>query len=151
MRGLLALGIVPLALHPAWAAGPERALTVRFVALDGPALAAPRGDGHLDFGSVAATPDRGRTTPIVVRQRIALRLDGAAGGARSARVSVALKAPTPGCVVRVDGIAISLLPRLVDPMHRIGTDVVHQLEVTVAANVPPGTFLNDLEWLAERD
>jgi hypothetical protein len=103
------------------------------------------------LGAVAAKRGAGYRNGIVVRQRVAVRLDGPPGTPASARLSVALTEETPGCTVRLDGITLSALPRLIDPVHRVGTAVGHEIEVTIPDKVPPGTFLSNLQWLAESD
>jgi hypothetical protein len=107
------------------------------------------GDALVHIGSVSARPGAGhRSGAIVVRQRVGLRLDGQYA---SARVSVALAAETPGCTVRVDGIVLSTIPRVINPVHRVGATVVHEIEMTIPASVPAGPFLSNLQWFAETD
>jgi len=123
---------------------------IRFVfqVIEGGGTGSMAGDAFLDIGSVSAGPGRTRGKAIVVTRRIAVRLDGMAP---TARVSVALLAETPGCTVRLNGLTLSSVPRLVDPMHRIGSAVVHQLEMSIPAGVPAGPLLSNLQWLAETD
>lgn len=142
-----ALGSAPTAPP----AGLASELTIHLEPLDAGAAGAPGGDAFLDFGSVSARPGAGHDRGIVVRRRVAVRLDGPAGAPASARLSVALSAETPGCTVRVDGVTLSTLPRTIDPVHRVGTAVVHQIEITIPASAPAGTFLSDLLWLAESE
>ena len=84
----------------------------------------------------------------MVRQSVGLRLDGQYA---SARVSVALAVETPGCIVRVDGVTLSTVPRMINPVHRVGATVVHEIEMTIPASVPAGAFLSNLQWFAESD
>lgn len=137
------------AVPAATSVGAASAVTIRFVSLDSSTRSAAGSDAFVDFGSVALQTDVGRS--IVVRRRIAVRLDGYPGAPASARLSVALRAEAPGCTVRVDGVTLSTLPRIIDPVHRIDTDVVHEIEVTIPTTVPAGTFLSDLQWLAASD
>jgi hypothetical protein len=131
------------------AAGPAP-LSLRFVALDGTTSVADA-DGAVDLGAVAATRATDRRPAIVVLQRIGLRLDKPGASPASARVSVALDAESPGSVVRVDGIALSTVPRVVDAAHRLGTTVAHRIEVTIAPEVPAGPFASRLLWTAETE
>jgi hypothetical protein len=103
-------------------------------------------DAHMDLGTLAANPASMRGGSIVVRRRVAVRIDGPGP---AARLSVALAVEAPGCTVRVDGLALSTIPRMVDATHRVGAAVVHQLEIHVPRGVPPGAFLTNLQWLAE--
>ena len=128
---------------------PASALTLRLQPLDGAARSDAAGDAFVHIGSVSAHPAPGRkNAPIVVRQSVGLRLDGQYA---SARVSVALAVETPGCVVRVDGLTLSTVPRMINPVHRVGATVVHEIEMTIPASVPAGAFLSNLQWFAESD
>jgi hypothetical protein len=119
-----------------------------FQVMEGGGAGGPSGDAFLDLGRLSAHAARGRGPAIVVTRRLAVRLEGAAS---SARVSVALLGETPGSTVRLDGVVLSTMPRLIDPVHRVGSAVMHQLEITVPAGVPAGPFLSNLQWLAETD
>jgi hypothetical protein len=145
-RAVLAL----LALAQALAALPTHAadapLTLRISTLESAAGAAA--DAHLELGRLAAAPARGRPPEAVRHARVAVRLDGSA---RHARLSAALLDDMPGCSVRVDGVVLSTVPRVIDPVHRVGVTVVHDIEITVTGSVPAGPFLSNLQWLAESD
>ncbi|MES2936367.1 MAG: hypothetical protein V4864_01715 [Pseudomonadota bacterium] len=142
---------------PAFAAGPLAApvasapaggLSLRFVSVGDAVRADGGGNAFVDIGAVAAHPAPGRGGPIVVRRRVALRLDGPYA---SARLSVALAADIPGCTVRVDGLAVSSIPRIVNPVHQVGSPVVHDIEMSIPASVAAGPFLSNLQWFAESD
>jgi hypothetical protein len=149
---LLAITTTPaLAAVPVATVGPASALTVRFVPIDSSIPNGPGSAAFLDFGRVSAKPGAGRRGGIVVSQRVAVRLDGPPGAPTSARLSVALTEETPGCTVRLDGKTLSTFPRLIDPIHRVGSASVHEIEVTIPTNVPAGTVLSNLQWLAESD
>lgn len=124
-----------------------REFTFRFEWIEGGGSAAGR-DAFVDVGHVAARFARGRGDSIVIRRRVALRLDGPGV---AARVSVALAAETPGCTVRVDGLAVSSVPRVIQPLHRLGVAVVHDIEMSIPAGVPAGAFLTNMQWIAESD
>lgn len=149
----IAISVTPALAAPAAssAAGPASALTIRFVPLDTMTRSAVDGNAFIDLGAVSASPTAARSRSIIVRRRVAVRLDNSTGMPASARLAVALTAETPGCTVRVDGMTVSTLPRVIAPMHRIGTAVVHEIEFTIPASVPAGAFLSDLQWLAETD
>ncbi len=117
----------------------------RFEWLEG-GSSGPAGDGHLDLGTVAASRAAMRNGRTVLTRRVAVRIEGAGP---TARLSVALATEAPGCTVRVDGLAISTIPRVVDAAHRVGAPVVHQIEITIPRNVPPGAFLSNFQWQAE--
>jgi hypothetical protein len=144
--------VLSIAATPARvAAGPASALTVSFVPLDSATRSVGGGDAVADFGAVSANHGAGRTRGIVVRRRVAVRIDSRLATTSSARLSVALIAEMPGSTVRVDGVTVSTVPRMIQPVHRIGTAVVHEIEMTIPASVPAGSFHNDLQWIAESD
>lgn len=146
---LCACLLAAAALLPAGAraAAPPAPLTLQFVPLEPGQGSSRNSDAFVDVGAVSAAPGR-RPAPIKVQQRVGLRLEGPAA---SARVSVALEAEIAGVAVRVDGLPVTTIPRLIDPAHRIGATVVHRIEITIPAHVPPGNFLSNLQWLAESD
>jgi hypothetical protein len=128
--------------------GPESDLELTFVAVDATVRNGIQGDAQVDLGSVSANLG-GNRAGTVVRWRVAIRLDSRSGAASSARLWVALASETSGCGVRVDGVPIAVAPQLVDPVHRIGTAIVHQIELIIPRDVPAGPLLNDLQWIAE--
>lgn len=123
-------------------------LRISFPLVEGGASGPTGSDVFVDVGRVSASGRRERTNAIHITRRVSVKLEGMGA---TARMSVALQADTPGVTVRVDGAALSIVPRLVDPAHRIGSVVVHQIEMIIPAGVPAGPFLNNLQWLAETD
>jgi hypothetical protein len=144
MRNLLACGFA--GLLPFAAAAADGTLVFEFES-----LAAAPGRAVLDLGPQAAHRERGRLQPARVRERIALRLRGDAAAPATARVSVALAQDWPGVDVRVDGVPLSTLPRVVAPAHRVGVPVAHLIEISVPASMAPGAFVNDLQWFADTE
>jgi hypothetical protein len=149
-----AAGLLASALCAAGAAAATPAalapepLRFAFQVLEGQSAGGLAGAALVELGRLSAHAARGRSPGIVVTRRVAVRLEGVAS---SARVSVALLAETPGSTVRLDGVVLSTLPRLIDPVHRVGSTVVHQLEITVPPGVAAGPFLSNLQWLADTD
>lgn len=125
---------------------PAGRLQLRFVALEPATRTIASDQSVLDIGTVAAKPRR-ISNAIVVRQRIGVRLEGAQA---NARLSVMLADPGVG-TLRVDGMPVSTVPRVIDPAHRVGATVTHEIELTIPPEVPPGPFLGNLQWLAETD
>jgi hypothetical protein len=145
----LLASLVALASAPATAAEPLAQSTLQMHL----SVLSPRGGGAgaqaaLNLGTVSAVGSGRKKPAIVLRERVAVRLDGKA---TTARLSVALAQDLPGSTVRVNGQTISMVPRLIHPAHPVGTTVVHQLEITIADDVPAGAFLNNLQWVAETD
>ena len=147
----LALALVAAPVQAASPVGPATPLTFRFEPLDAPTRSVLDGDAFVDIGTVTAQTGAQRRRGIVVRQRVAVRLDGRPGTASSARVSVALSAETPGCTVRLNGVPVTTLPRLIDPVHRVGAPVVYEIEMTIPPSVPAGPLLSSIQWFAETD
>jgi hypothetical protein len=127
------------------------ALTLSFVPLNSATRSVGGADTLLDIGPVSAEHRAGRAPAIIVRRRVAVRIDTDRGSAASARLSVALASELPGSTMRVDGMTISTVPRMINPAHRIGSAVVHEIELTIPASVPAGAFASDLQWRAETD
>jgi hypothetical protein len=124
---------------------PSSSYSFRFEWLEGGSGSAGA-DAHMDLGALSANPASMRAGQIVIRRRVAVRLDGPGP---TARLSVALGTEAPGCSVRLDSVALSTIPRVVDAVHRVGTPVVHQLEIAIPRGAPAGSFLTNLQWLAE--
>jgi hypothetical protein len=146
---LLALGVCTTGAGAAApsALAPEP-IRFSFQVMEGGGAGGPAGAAFLDIGRVSAAEGRARNRGIVVTRRIAVKLEGVAS---TAKVSVALLAETPGSIIRLDGIQLTSIPRLIDPVHRVGSTVVHQLEMSIPAGVPAGPFLSNLQWLADTD
>jgi type 1 fimbria pilin len=122
-------------------------LTMKFLPADTAMHTTSAATAQLDFGrvSAAAFPRKG---PLIVRQRIALLLEGAGA---AARVSVALDADMPGSTIRVDGQPISAIPRVIAPVHRVNVPVTHDIEIQIPPNAPAGPYLTNLQWSAQTD
>ena len=153
---LIACALSPLvavvASEPAAAVdGPREDLTLRLLPLEAGGRDAGGSDAILDLGAVSAAARTARGRAVVVRQRVAVRLDSPSGRVTSARLQASLAADTAGCTVRVDGVPLSTVPRLLDGVHRVGATVVHEIEVHVEASAAEGALLSEIEWLAESD
>jgi hypothetical protein len=109
-------------------------------------MAADGGHAILDLGPLAARAGQLRKPRIAVQRRLMVRIDGPGP---AARVSVALASEIEGCSLRLDGVLLSVVPRVLDPFHRVGTAVMHVIDLDVPPNVPPGPFMGNLQWLAE--
>lgn len=119
--------------------------TFQFEWLEG-ASGSAGADAHLDLGSLAANPAAIRSGRMLVTRRVAVRIDGPGS---AAQLSVALGAEAPGCTVRVDGLVLSTIPRTITSAHRLGAAVVHQIELIIPRAAPAGSFLTNLQWLAQ--
>jgi hypothetical protein len=121
-------------------------LTMTFLSAGNPMRSTSAAAAQLDIGRVSAASIR--KGPLIVRQRIALLLEGTGA---AARVYVALDADMPGSTVRVDGQPISAIPRLIAPVHRVNAPVTHDIEIQIPPNAPAGPFLTNLQWSAQTD
>ena len=127
-------------------------LTLHLLPLDAAAHVVGEGDAMVELGDLsAAEPRRLHGRGVVARTRVAVRLDSPSGRLVSARLEAFLASETAGCTVRVDGITLSAVPRLIDAVHRVGEPVVHEIEVSVSPSAPEGTLLSEIEWVAESD
>lgn len=147
--GILLSGVL-LALSAAATAqaipSPAGRLQLRFVPLEAATRTIANDQSVVDIGTVSARPRR-VSSAIVVRQRVGVRLEGTQP---SARLSVVLSEPGIG-TLRIDGMPVTTIPRVIDPAHRVGTTVAHEIELTIPPEVPAGPFLGNLQWLAEAD
>ena len=149
---VLAVAATPVVeAAPVAAPGSTSTLTVNLVPIDSATRSVGNGDAVVDFGAITANHGTSRARSIVIRRRVAVRIDNRLGTTISARLSVALTGDMPGNTVRVDNVPLSTIPRMIDPVHRIGTAVVHEIEMTIPDSVPAGAFHNDLQWIAESD
>jgi hypothetical protein len=154
VRAAFAVLLAALAMAPAGGSlaappPPPGGPVVTLIPLDGPA--GPAGaPAVMDVGTVSAA-DGGRIRDIVIRRRIAVRIDSARATAGAASLSAALVTEVPGVTARIDGMTVSTVPRMIAPTHRIGTAVVHEVELTIPRSAPEGAFATDLLWLAELD
>jgi hypothetical protein len=123
-------------------------LTVTFVPVEAQVASPTQGESFLDLGALAASRPgaHGRAS---VRQRVGVRVESPTHTVAVARLQVYLATETPGCTVRVDGVTLTAIPRTLDRIHRVGTTVVHEVEVIVPPNVPAGPFASAITWVAE--
>jgi hypothetical protein len=101
---------------------------------------------RIDLGRLSASAAAIRERRMLVRRRLALRIDGPG---TTARLLAVLTEEPAGLTIRVDGLPLSRLPRLLDPAHRLGTAVTHRIEIDIPTQVAPGPILGRVQWLAE--
>ncbi|HEV8241836.1 MAG TPA: hypothetical protein VGS57_20905 [Thermoanaerobaculia bacterium] len=142
------VGAAPAAPPPARAPELED-LTLSLAAVDAAVPGGPRGEAVLDVGTLSAGSAAHGRTPV--HRRVVVRLDSPSGRVAVARLEAFLGSEPAGCTIRVDGVVLSTMPRLIDAVHRVGIAVVHEIEISIPASAPEGTFLNGIEWVAESD
>ncbi len=132
-----------LVLLGASASARAESLSIRFDAIG----------STLDVGSVSARRcgARGRMCPTVVRRRVAIRVDRAAGPAKLVRLRAFLMADEPSVQVRIDGVRLSTQPQLVDGAAITGVSAAHTIEIEVPPSAPPGMLQSSISWIAEDD
>jgi hypothetical protein len=108
----------------------------------GPAVPA----AHMDLGLLVADAAAVRQRRIVVTRRVAVRIDGPGP---AVRLAVSLAQDIGAASLRIDGLPVSTVPRVIDPLHRVGASVPHRIEIAVPAGMAPGPFLGQLQWTAE--
>lgn len=121
------------------------ALSVSFVsAQDGAALTGgASGQRGLNLGTVShAGGAQSANVQVqrlpgrfVVTTRFGLSVQDGSQHASSAAILAALAAPDPAYVFRLDGITLAAIPQLVQGQARIGTTVMHRLEIEVPTNL----------------
>jgi hypothetical protein len=131
----------PAAAEPA--AGPPHNFRFEWIEGGGGAMGSA---AQMDLGAVSADASAVRQRRIVVTRRIAVRIDGPGP---AVRLSVSLAQDIGAASLRINGLAVSGVPRVIEPMHRVGVSVPHRIEIAVPAGMPPGAFLGQLQWTAE--
>lgn len=151
-RSLLGAGATLLVAPVAHAVQRTRAATtgaslhtLRFEWLEGGHGSGPH--ASVDLGTLAADRKAMRERRVVLRRRVAVRVDGPGP---VVLLSAALLDEPAGCAVRVDGVVLSAVPRVIDPAHRVGAAVVHQLEFQIANDAPAGALSTRLQWFVDQ-
>jgi hypothetical protein len=132
----------------------REALAITFVPLEDQAMRPlARGEARLDLGSVSAAEnaDGRRLRRTRVRRRIGIRIGAAGATARPVSLRAFLAADDGRVRVRVDGLPLSSVPRLIDPAVRTGVTSSHLIEIEVPESEPEGPFFARITWLAETD
>jgi hypothetical protein len=123
----------------------EGTISVDFIsAPDGTALTGgASGQRSLNLGTVSHAA--GTQTPnvhvqnlpgrFVVSTRFGLSLQNGSQHASSATIMAALAVPDPAYIFRLDGITLETVPQLVQGQARIGTTLMHRLEIEVPTSL----------------
>ena len=111
-------------------------------------LTASDGNGWLELPEMVHQPVS-REPLTRVRRRFAVRIDRAgqqAGG--TARLTARLESWDGRALVLLNGRRLTAAPQLVDAHVIVGQPAFHQLEITVAVNVPAGPLAASIAWEA---
>lgn len=83
---------------------------------------------------------------MLIQRRVVLRIDGPG---TAARVLAALDDEPAGFTMRIDGLVLTTVPRVLDPAHRLRMSVTHTIDIEIPAQTAPGPFFGRIQWLAE--
>ena len=136
--------ILPALFAALVAAAPQPTLSIVFEDASGlqPIVAA----GRIDAGTLSAHGGRRATYRSIFRVLVQGRTPG-----RFARLRASVEAAGPRCTVRIDGVLLSAVPLMIDPLAPVGRAVTHTLDIEVPASEPPGLLASSITWLAEID
>jgi hypothetical protein len=145
---LLSIAILLILGQPAIAGGrrrtatspaPAEELSIVFVGMSGSSS-----DALFDAG-VASRP-RG----VIVRT-FGIRLDAGTRTTGTVVLRVWLESYDGRSTIRIDGMPLGTLPRVLDAHAPLGHVTTHKLEIEVPANVSEGTFASSIRWDASTD
>jgi hypothetical protein len=103
----------------------------------------------LDLGTVVGTPGGPRSSSTVIRRQVIVRLVSTDGRPGVATLRAALQTDDRRHRVRIDGVLLSTVPRVVDANAVVGLAVRHIIEVEVPHSEPAGELLTSITWTAE--
>ena len=121
------------------AASPAAELAIVFVGMSGSGS-----DAVLDTGMVSGP--RG----AIVRT-LGIRLDSGTRTTGTAVVRVWLESHDERTAIRIDGMSIGTLPRILDAHAPLGRVIAHRLEIDVPPDVPEGAVASSIRWEATTD
>jgi hypothetical protein len=108
----------------------------------------PGSDALLDAGSVAGDPRSG-APGATIRRTIGLRIGAAAAQPTGKAVlRASIRETETRYRVRVDGLPLTQVPRLIDAAAPRGVVVNHRLEIEVPPAVPAGSLEVTIDWEA---
>ncbi|HVR40907.1 MAG TPA: hypothetical protein VMU84_17580 [Thermoanaerobaculia bacterium] len=122
---------IALALATAGRAAGTDEISVSFVSLDGGSVVT---SDVLDVGAISRR----------ITRRVGIRMESAVGG--TAMLRVWLESPDSRCHVRMDGIELGAMPRVIAASTTIGTTVPHRIEIIVPADAPEGAISSSIAW-----
>ena len=121
------------------AASPAPELAIVFVGVNGSGS-----DAVYDAGMVS------RPRGAIVRT-IGIRLDSGTRTTGTAVVRVWLESHDERTSMRIDGVSLGTLPRILDAHAPLGHVTTHRLEIDVPPDVPEGAVASSIRWEATTD
>lgn len=79
----------------------------------------------------------------VMKKRFGIRIDA---GATTATLRAFLESHDGRSRIRIDGIALSTVPSLIDAQIPVGVVTTHTIEIEVPASVSEGAFASAVRW-----
>jgi hypothetical protein len=93
-------------------------------------------------GGSDAMVDAGATSKVTKRV-FGIRIEGSAA---TATLRAFLESHDGRSVIRIDGIALTTVPALIDAQIPVGKLTTHTIEIEVPASVAEGTFASAVRW-----
>lgn len=149
MRAFLTLLIAALLAAPASAGGRRRnaavsaareEIAIAFVGV----TAGSGADAVIDAGPMSHLHRRANVTVKV----FGIRLEGPG---KTATLRASLETVDRRCIVRVDGIELGTVPKVIAAQAPLGSVTSHRLEIEVPPTVPEGAFAASVRWEASNE
>ena len=114
----------------------REAITIAFVGVTGSGS-----DAMVDAGALSLA--RSKRT----RKVFGIRIDApAAAEGATVTLHAYLESYDSRCTIRVDGVLLSAVPKLIDAHMPVGTITRHTIEIEVPPSVSEGTFASSVRW-----
>lgn len=130
MRSVAAAIVVALSLASSARAETDE-IKVSFVSLD--ASSGVTND-VVDVGSISRR----------VTRRIGIRIESSVGG--SVMLRAWLENPDARCRIRLNGLDLGAMPRVISAAAPIGQTVSHRIEIDVPVDAPEGAISSEIAW-----
>lgn len=106
--------------------------------------------GTIDTGTIARTINSRRGSSVgnaVTRRTFGIRI-GPPSREASGRATLRafLETADPRCIVRLDGIVLGTLPRIIERFAPIGIITMHRLEIEVPPSAAEGALVTTIGW-----
>ena len=109
-------------------------------------------EAMVDAGAMSQTRvgrGRGRRAVSVTRRVFGIRIEAAhASEGATAALRAYLESHDGRSVIRIDGIELTTVPKLIDAQLPLGTVTMRTMEIEVPATVPEGAFTSAVRWEA---
>jgi hypothetical protein len=153
MKTFLVFALLMALVVPADAGGRRRTAATSSsmreeVTLSFVGLAATGNDAVADLGTMSQSRTRrghGANARTVTRKPFGIRIN-APGSTGMAMLRAYLESYDGRCVVRIDGIALSTMPVVINAQSPVGEVTNHLLEIEVPGSAPEGAFASAVRW-----